>query len=135
MTHRHMLAPILVAVAVAASLPSPAVAAPRAPAAAAPRSAAYDGRWSVLVITESGTCDVAYRDGVTVENGVVRYLGESGIDVRGSVDNRGRVRVTIGRGEQSAEGTGQLTADSGWGTWSGRSPSSRCSGRWEAERR
>ena len=103
--------------------------------AALARSAGYDGRWSVLVITRSGTCDAAYRYGVTVENGAVRYAGESGVDLQGSVDERGRVRVTIGRGDQSAEGTGRLTAGGGSGTWSGRSPSSRCSGVWEAERR
>ena len=72
---------------------------------------------------------------MTVENGAVRYAGESGIDVRGNVDDRGNVRVVIGRGEQSAEGTGRLTAAGGSGTWNGRSPDSRCSGVWEAERR
>jgi len=59
--------------------------------AALARSAGYDGRWSVLVITRSGTCDAAYRYGVTVENGAVRYAGESGVDLQGSVDERGRV--------------------------------------------
>jgi hypothetical protein len=98
-------------------------------------TADFDGNWSVLVITESGTCDVAYRYGVSVENGAVRYRGESGIDVQGTVDDRGHVNVTIGRGDQRAEGTGRLTADGGTGTWSGSSPSSRCRGRWEAERR
>src|ERR1700733_9763518 len=49
-------------------------------AGASARTANFDGRWSVLVITESGTCDAAYRYGVAVENGVVRYRGESGID-------------------------------------------------------
>jgi len=105
------------------------------PTVAAPRSADFNGNWSVLVITKSGTCDPAYRYGVTVENGAVRYRGESGVDVSGNVDERGRVRVTIGRGEQSAEGTGRLTGDGGSGTWNGRSPDSRCSGVWEAERR
>jgi hypothetical protein len=104
-------------------------------ASASARTASFDGNWSVLVITESGTCDVAYRYGVSVENGAVRYRGESGIDVQGTVDDRGHVNVTIGRGDQRAEGTGRLTADGGTGTWSGSSPSSRCRGRWEAERR
>jgi hypothetical protein len=104
-------------------------------ASAAARTATFDGNWSVLVITESGSCDAAYRYGVTVDNGIVRYRGESGIDVRGSVDDRGRVRVAIGRGEQHAEGTGQLSQDSGSGTWSGSSSTNRCRGRWEAERR
>ena len=95
----------------------------------------FDGNWSVLVITESGTCDAAYRYGVIVEDGNVHYRGESGIDVSGTVDPNGRVRVAIGRGDQSAQGTGRLTADGGSGTWSGRSASDRCAGRWQAERR
>ena len=127
MVNRYWLAPTLVAAAVGTALLSPM--------AAGARSATYDGRWSVLVITRSGTCDAAYRYGVTVENGAVHYAGESGIDVSGNVDDRGNVRVVIGRGEQSAEGTGRLTADGGRGTWNGRSPDSRCSGVWEAERR
>ena len=102
---------------------------------ASARTADFDGNWTVLVITESGTCDAAYRYGVTVENGTVRYRGESGIDVRGSVDDRGRVRVAIGRGEQHAEGTGQLSQDGGSGTGSGSASANRCRGRWEAERR
>src|SRR5262249_4632298 len=89
----------------------------------------FDGNWSVLVVTESGSCDAAYRYGVTVEDGAVHYRGESGIDLSG------RVRVAIGRGEQSAEGTGRLTAEGGSGTWSGRSATNRCTGRWQAERR
>ena len=99
------------------------------------RNANFDGNWSVLVITESGTCDAAYRYGVSVDNGAVHYRGESGINVAGSVDEKGRVTVRIGRGQQSAQGTGQLSETSGSGTWSGSSPSSRCRGRWEAERR
>jgi hypothetical protein len=128
MMNRHLWAPALAIAAVGTALLLPIPAMARS-------SSTYDGRWSVLVITRSGTCDAAYRYGVTVENGAVRYAGESGVDVRGNVDDQGRVRVVIGRGEQSAEGTGRLTADGGSGTWSGRSPDSRCSGVWEAERR
>ncbi len=127
MTDRTSRAANLAAVALGAALLSPA--------GAAPRTASYDGNWSVLVITESGSCDRAYRYGVSVDNGAVRYRGESGVDVRGSVDNAGRVRVVIGRGEQSAQGTGRLSGGCGSGVWTGRSPDSRCSGRWEAERR
>ena len=127
MTHRHALAAKLVGVAFGAVVLSLA--------AASARNASFDGNWSVLVITETGTCDAAYRYGVSIDNGAVHYRGESGIDVAGSVDDKGRVRVRIGRGEQSAEGTGQLSETSGSGTWSGSSSSSRCQGRWDAERR
>jgi len=119
----------------AATLAALAMAAGLLCAGAAARTSNFDGNWSVLVITESGTCDAAYRYGVSVQNGAVHYRGESGIAVSGSVDDSGRVSVAIGRGDQRAEGSGRLTADSGSGTWSGSSQSSRCRGRWEAERR
>ena len=129
MTYRQSHAAKLAVVAFGAALLS------SAGAARAASVAAFDGNWSVLIVTESGSCDRSYRYGVNIENGAVRYRGESGVDVRGSVDNRGHVHVAIGRGDQRAEGTGQLGQDSGSGVWTGTSPSSHCQGRWEAERR
>src|SRR5262245_50205244 len=35
----------------------------------------YDGTWSVLIITNSGPCDRAYRYAVSIRNGVVNYTG------------------------------------------------------------
>ena len=102
---------------------------------AAPAAPRHDGNWSVLVVTESGTCDRAYRYPVRVENGAVRYEGEAGIDLSGQVMPSGAIKVTIRRGEQSATGSGKLSGDGGSGTWSGKSTTSECSGRWQAERR
>lgn len=126
MTYRHRPAATLAAAALGAALLS---------SVAVARTSDYDGNWTVLVITESGSCDRAYRYGVNVENGAVHYRGESGVAVSGRVENNGRVTVTIGRGEQRAQGTGRLSGASGEGTWSGTSASSQCRGRWEAERR
>ena len=119
----------------AATLAALALGAALLSSSAVARTASYDGNWTVLIITDSGSCDRAYRYGVNVENGAVHYRGESGIAVSGRVENDGRVTVSIGRGEQRAQGTGRLSDGSGSGTWSGTSSSSRCSGRWEAERR
>jgi hypothetical protein len=96
---------------------------------------AFDGAWSVLVITQSGSCDRAYRYDVQVSRGTLRYRGEAGINLSGHVNSAGQVRVSIGRGNQSANGTGRLSRNSGSGTWRGRSSQQSCSGRWEAERR
>jgi hypothetical protein len=106
-------------------------------ATATPASAQsrYDGRWSVLIITDKGTCDRAYRYSVRIERGVIVYGGEAGVRFTGRVDRRGRLRATISRGSTSANGTGRLTRVRGAGVWSGRSPTAQCSGRWEAERR
>ena len=128
MMHQHSSSLAYAIVALCAVLVTPA-------ADARARTADFDGNWTVLVVTEAGNCDAAYRYGVSVDNGAVRYRGESGIDVRGNVDPSGRVHVSIGRGDQRAEGTGRLDGGSGSGTWNGRSATNRCSGRWEADRR
>jgi hypothetical protein len=98
-------------------------------------AASFDGSWSVVIITDNGTCDRAYRYPVRVVNGEIRYEGEAGIAISGRVDGSGKLNATISRGEQSASGTGRLSRASGSGTWSGKSKTSACSGRWEAERR
>src|SRR4051812_5808751 len=46
-------------------------------------ASSYDGVWSVLIVTEQGTCDRAYRYPVRVDNGRVVYEGEAGIDISG----------------------------------------------------
>lgn len=102
---------------------------------ASPAAPRHDGNWSVLVVTEAGDCDRAYRYPVRVENGAVRYEGEAGIDLSGNVSSQGAVKVTIRRGEQSASGTGRLSGNAGSGTWSGKSSSGECTGSWQAERR
>lgn len=98
-------------------------------------AATHDGSWSVLVITEKGTCDRAYRYSVGVANGQVRYQGDAAVNFNGSVAPNGAVRVNIRIGEQGADGVGRLTATSGAGTWRGVGGTGQCSGRWEAERR
>ncbi len=55
--------------------------------------------------------------------------------IDGRVDGSGRIRATIRRGEQRADGVGRLSATSGAGTWEGKDRAAECSGRWEAERR
>jgi hypothetical protein len=100
-----------------------------------PAASAYDGQWSVLIITEAGTCDRAYRYPVKVVNGVLRYEGEAGVEISGRVDPSGRIKATVQRGNQSANGSGRLTASSGTGTWKGKSSTTTCAGRWEAEKR
>ena len=108
-----------------------AVAAPP-PAAFA---ATHDGNWTVLVITEKGTCDKGYRYSVAVANGQVRYQGDAAINFNGTVEPNGAVKVDIRLGEQGARGTGRLGPSSGAGTWRGVGSAGECTGRWEAERR
>jgi hypothetical protein len=93
----------------------------------------FDGGWSVLIVTEKGTCDRAYRYPVKIENGAVGYAGSASFNVSGKVGDNGAVTVTVSRGSQSAKGTGRMSATDGAGTWT--AGSGDCSGRWTAERR
>jgi hypothetical protein len=94
----------------------------------------YDGTWSVLIVTDSGTCDRAYRYALRIADGRV-YYNDPSFNVSGHVDARGNVSVGVSAGGQSANGIGHLSGDYGDGRWSGRSSTSACSGHWEAERR
>src|SRR5436190_10062249 len=106
------------------------------PASPAPISAAkpnFDGTWSVLIVTESGKCDRAYRYPVKIENGSVGYAGSASFTVSGKVGTKGEVTVTVARGSQSANGTGRMSGTDGAGTWV--AGSGDCKGSWTAERR
>ena len=137
---KHGLILIGLATLLLATPPRPAPAAARhAPATAAHAPvaavhASFDGKWSVLIVTDAGTCDRAYRYALRIADGNVTYNDPS-FDVSGHVDPRGHVSVNVSAGAQRANGTGKLSGVSGQGQWSGRSASSQCFGHWEAERR
>jgi hypothetical protein len=126
MTRFARFAPALSAAAILAAAFVPASAAP------APKST-FDGQWSVLIVTQKGTCDRAYRYPVKISNGSVGYAGEASFNVTGKVGDNGTVTVTVSRGSQSAKGQGRLSATDGSGMWT--SGSGECSGTWTAERR
>lgn len=100
-----------------------------------PAASNFDGQWSVLIITEAGACDRAYRYPVKVVNGVLSYEGEASVEISGRVDPSGKLKATVQRGDQSANGSGRLSPSSGNGTWTGKSSTTSCAGRWEAEKR
>jgi hypothetical protein len=100
-----------------------------------PAGGGYDGLWSVLIITEKGTCDRGYRYAVRIKGGRVGHADPSGSSFRisGSVGGGGAARVSVARGDQSAAGSGRLSQNSGSGRW--KSAKGECSGVWQAERR
>ncbi len=77
----------------------------------------------------------AYRYPVSVANGQIRYAGDASLNMAGTVAPDGAVRVSIRLGNKGANGSGQLTTNSGTGTWHGSGPNVTCAGRWEAARR
>jgi hypothetical protein len=70
-----------------------------APAAA---TANYDGLWSVVIVTQKGTCDRSYRYPVRISNGAVQNDGPSLINVSGKVGGNGAVTVLVSAGDKSA---------------------------------
>ena len=94
----------------------------------------FDGNSSVLIVTDAGSCDRAYRYALQIANGMITYPDQT-INVTGRVDGSGHVYVRVSAGGQYASGTGRLYGSSGAGRWSGRGSTSSCSGHWEADRR
>ena len=95
----------------------------------------YDGLWSVLIITERGTCDRGYRYPLRIARGRVAHAdpASSSFTIGGRVGSGGAIRVSVSRGQQSANGSGRLSRSSGAGRWI--TSSGQCSGVWTAERR
>lgn len=98
------------------------------PATSAP---GYDGLWSVVIITERGTCDRAYRYPVRISRGAVLNAGDSPVNITGRVADNGALTVTVSHGNQRATGSGRLSGGNGAGSWQGGD----CAGIWQAERR
>jgi hypothetical protein len=96
---------------------------------------AYDGNWSVLILTRSGPCDAAYRYGLSIRDGQVFYEGSAPVNVQGRVTGSGGVRVTVSAGSQGASGSGRLWRNYGSGEWRGTGSMGTCIGIWTAERR
>jgi hypothetical protein len=115
-------------------LPALALLAATASGSARPIQSSFDGRWSVVIITDAGTCDRSYRYGLMVSRGRISAEGNTGVAISGGVDPRGRVSVSLQSGGASAQGSGRLSRSDGQGRWQGASSGAQCSGRWVAQR-
>jgi len=91
----------------------------------------FDGMWSVVIVTTSGDCDRSYRYPIAIAGRRLINAGNTAIDISGAVRGNGAVAVHVSYGDNSAHGSGRLTASSGFGHWSSRA----CGGVWTAERR
>ena len=96
---------------------------------------AYDGSWSVVINTQSGSCDPQYRFGVQIIDGNIVYEGGGGGNAQGRVGPNGGVWVNVSAAGNSAAGEGRLSRETGAGTWRGQGPGGTCAGTWQAARR
>ena len=87
---------------------------PGRPIPPAPVATAFDGDWSVVIMTQSGGCDRAYRYGVRISNGDVVYDGGGPVDLQGHVFSNGSVRVRVAGAGQEANGQGRLSRTLGY---------------------
>ena len=113
---------------VAGTLGAASVLAPSPGSARTP----FDGTWSVVLVTDQGDCDRAYRYGLQIINGQVSY-GDGSVQINGRVAQNGVIRVNLQYGDQAGSAAGRLTQQTGSGNWS--SPTLGCAGRWSAQRR
>ena len=105
-----------------------------APVACWAKSASYDGKWNVRLVTESGTCDSSYNQTIAIENGEVRPLSADAeaTSISGGVGGNGNVALSIRRSFAQANANGRLNGRSGSGSW--KLAMLGCSGRWTATR-
>jgi hypothetical protein len=117
-------------VAASAAMPSDAVARSRV----VRPSNAFDGLWSVSIVTQFGDCNRGFRYPLRIVDG---YVTKADVDpsyaIAGAVARSGAIGVTVSGGGQTATGIGRLTRTSGRGIW--HTSNNQCTGNWTAERR
>jgi hypothetical protein len=114
--------------AIGALLTSSFTMAAALPAGAVPK---FDGLWSVVIVTEKGSCDRAYRYPIRISNGTVSNAGGNSFTITGKVKGTGDITVKVSHGSKSASGVGRFSGNEAFGRWSG----GECAGTWSAERR
>ena len=102
---------------------------------AAPAAANFDGQWSVVIITEAGNCDRAYRYPVKVMNGEMKYEGEAGITLTGRIDASGRCQRNGPARRTERHRFGPAVFCLRARDLDGQIRTTACNGRWEAEKR
>ena len=57
---------------------------------------AYDGLWSVSIVTEKGDCDRGYRYPIRIQNGALANAGSvTAVTINGKVQPTGAITVTV----------------------------------------
>jgi hypothetical protein len=123
------------AVAIATLLAAVAVTPSDAARRSAPGSSrAFDGLWSVSIMTQSGPCNPTYRYPARIVGGIVQQAeNDFSYQISGIVVASGGISVTVTQGLQSATGYGRLYGSRGSGHWS--AAGGQCRGTWSAIRR
>jgi hypothetical protein len=98
------------------------------------RSRAFDGLWSVSILTQAGPCDPSYRYPARIVGGqVLQADNDFSYQISGVVVSSGAIAVTVSKGGQAATGYGKLIGTRGGGHWS--VGGNMCYGSWSAIKR
>ena len=128
----HVISAATMAIALVAGSTLSSDAVPRS--ARYPSVKAFDGLWSVSIVTYYGDCDRGYRYPLRIWDGrVLKADNDPNYNLAGAVARNGAIGVTVAGGGQTATGTGRLKGNVGAGIW--HTTNGECSGRWTAERR
>jgi hypothetical protein len=93
----------------------------------------FDGDWSISFVTKSGPCQQSYSGMGRVIDHVIYFTGGGAFS--GSVAPSGSVNMRFSVGPSHAVGVGELSSDSGKGTWHADvTEVGICSGVWSAQR-
>jgi hypothetical protein len=93
----------------------------------------FDGDWSISFVTKSGPCQQSYSSMGRVIDHVIYFTGGGAFS--GSVAPSGSVNMRFSVGPSHAVGVGELSSDSGKGTWHADvTEIGICSGVWSAQR-
>ena len=95
---------------------------------------AFDGLWSVSIVTRQGPCPASYRYPARIVGGrVVQADNDGSYQIAGRVSGSGAIAVRVSSGGQSAVGYGRMSRSQGGGWW--RADGGECVGTWSAVRR
>jgi hypothetical protein len=93
----------------------------------------FDGAWSISFVTKSGPCLQSYSSTGQIVDRVIYFAGTGSFS--GSVAPSGSVNMRFTVGPSRAVGVGELSSDSGRGTWHADvTEVGICSGVWSAQR-
>jgi hypothetical protein len=113
----------------ASLMSSAAVAVPHAIAATQ-----FDGRWRWVGIPTTGVCTYPIRLEGQIHDGMMYGDGPGSSAASGRVAPSGAVTFTASAGQFHGTALGQLSGNSGRGTWRVHGPIVNCSGTWTAQR-
>ena len=93
----------------------------------------FDGDWNISFVTKSGPCHQSYSGLGQIIDRVIYFTGTGSFS--GSVAPSGLVSMQFSVGPSRAVGVGELSSDTGRGTWHADvTQVGICSGVWSAQR-